>query len=181
MLFNPQRDTSGATKDPKAFYEELARFTDTYKSSLSNVFKDCFDVQQVRTDQVLHWLMRTVMVPKADLKRLLHRGVILIGDSAHATPILGGQGGNLAIFDAVKLADILASKLGWNSWHGGTLMQRGSNIDQVQPENYYKAMGLCRPKLAKMYETQWSDWNKAVTESGERLVEMHKPHEGLSS
>ena len=49
--------------------------------------------------------MRTVLVPENDFRRLLKRRVIImIGDSVHATPLLGAKGANFAILDAMELA-----------------------------------------------------------------------------
>jgi 2-polyprenyl-6-methoxyphenol hydroxylase-like FAD-dependent oxidoreductase len=51
--------------------------------------------------------MRTVLVPENDLRRLFMCGVTMIGDSVHATPILGAKGANFVISDAVELAGVI--------------------------------------------------------------------------
>jgi flavin-dependent dehydrogenase len=71
---------------------------------LEQPFKDAFDVEKMRRDRILHWLMRDILVPLGDLKTLAEKGVIAIGDAVHPTPILGGEGANSAIADAVELA-----------------------------------------------------------------------------
>jgi tyrosinase len=94
------------TDIPEEFYEELNEFTTAH--DVGQPYVDCFDVDQIRTECLLHWLMRTILVPKQGLLRLLQHGVVMIGDSAHVVPILGGQGANIAILDTIKLANALA-------------------------------------------------------------------------
>ena len=36
----------------------------------------------------------------------------MIGDTAHAVPILGGHGANMAILDAINIVDVLAEEKG---------------------------------------------------------------------
>ncbi|PMD25117.1 FAD/NAD(P)-binding domain-containing protein [Hyaloscypha hepaticicola] len=74
-------------------------------------FKDAFDVEKMRRDRILHWLMTDILVPLGDLKILAEKGVIAIGDAVHATPILGGEGANSAIADAVELAKWILSQV----------------------------------------------------------------------
>ena len=148
-LHNPERPMSGATDIPEEFYEELNEFiTD---NDVGQPFTECFDVDRIRTERLLHWLMRTVLVPKQDLLRLLQNGIVMIGDAAHAVPILGGGGANMAILDAIGLADTLAE-------HGG------------------EARGL-----SDFYEDRWQGWYAAVEESKKRLVGMHDGSSNESS
>ena len=104
-LYHPERSIAGATDIPEEFYEQLKDFVTASKPS--QPFEECFNVNQIRSERLLHWLMRTVLVPRQDLLRLLRYGIVIIGDSAHAVPILGGEGANLAILDAIKLAEKL--------------------------------------------------------------------------
>jgi 2-polyprenyl-6-methoxyphenol hydroxylase-like FAD-dependent oxidoreductase len=45
-----------------------------------------------------------------DLLTLAESGVLLIRDAAHAMPILGGEGANSAILDAVGFVECIASR-----------------------------------------------------------------------
>jgi len=102
-MHRPDRVTGDATKIPDAFYEEV-----TQLRGLPKPFADAFEVEKIKKDRVLHWLMRTTYVPPTDLKELARKGVVLIGDAAHAQPIIGGSGGNAAIMDGLQLAEHIA-------------------------------------------------------------------------
>jgi len=67
-------------------------------------------VGRMRTERILHWLMRDIVVPLEDLLRLAEGGMVLVGDSAHAMPILGGEGANFAVINAVGLADAIKER-----------------------------------------------------------------------
>ncbi len=88
-LHRPDRPNAGATDIPEEFYDELNNYFAAH--DVGQPFIECFDISQIRTERLLHWLMRTVQVPKQDLVRLLHHGIVMIGDAAHAVPILGGD------------------------------------------------------------------------------------------
>lgn len=148
-LHNPERPMSGATDIPEEFYKELNEFI--ADNEVGQPFTECFDVDRIRTERLLHWLMRTILVPKQDLFRLLQNGIVMIGDSAHAVPILGGGGANMAILDAIGLADTLAE-------HGGEARA-----------------------LSDFYEDRWQGWFHAVEESKKRLVGMHDGSSNESS
>lgn len=92
--------------------------------------------------------MRTVIVPKQDLLRLLQHGIVTIGDAAHAVPILGGHGANMAILDAIHLADVLAKQNG---------------------EEKTTTTGL-----KDFYEDKWQGWYEAVEDSKKELVDVHR-------
>ncbi|TVY47702.1 FAD-dependent monooxygenase [Lachnellula occidentalis] len=100
-LYKPNRPLSGATDIPEAFYQEINTLE---RKNLKQPFKDIFDAEKMSTDRVLHWLMRSLLVSKQDLLNLASKGVFLIGDAAHAQPIIGGQGANAAMRDGVELA-----------------------------------------------------------------------------
>lgn len=63
---------------------------------------------QIRQDRLYHWLMRTMRLPRDGLKQMAARGVVIVGDAAHAMPIFAGEGGNHALVDAVKLGEHLS-------------------------------------------------------------------------
>ena len=109
-LHSPNRPNADATNIPDEFYEELAML-----QNLEPPFKAIFNPAKVREDRILHWLMRTVKPDLNEAKWLADRGVLLIGDAIHATPILGGEGANTAIRDGIELAEYIASK-GVDKW-----------------------------------------------------------------
>jgi len=99
-LHRPDRATGAASSIPDAFYDEIDRLRE-----LPKPFADAFDVEEIKKDRVLHWLMRTTYVPPSELIALAGKGAVLIGDAAYAQPILGGSGGNSAIMDGLQLAE----------------------------------------------------------------------------
>ena len=109
-LHSPDRPVAGATSIPEEFYEELVAL-----QGLEPLFEAIFDAETVREDRVLHWLMRSVRPSQSEAHRLASHGVILIGDAAHATPILGGEGANMAIRDGIELAEHITTS-GTDAW-----------------------------------------------------------------
>jgi 2-polyprenyl-6-methoxyphenol hydroxylase-like FAD-dependent oxidoreductase len=109
-LHKPDRELSDATKIPDELFNELSAFF----KALAHPFAPLFAPEVVRKDRILHWLMRTSNVAKEDAKDLAKKGVVCIGDAAHATPIVGGNGANEGIEDAVSLAEWIANEGGAN-------------------------------------------------------------------
>lgn len=142
-LHNPDRPQTDATKIPDEFYEEVDRFIRTRNPGTP--FNECFNVDRLRSDRILHWLMRTVMVPKQELLLSLP-DVVLIGDSVHAVPILGGEGANMAIVDAIRLAEALGLdsrsmqvkdfyEKSWSEWHNGVEASKKALVEMHQADN----------------------------------------------
>lgn len=113
-LHRPNRSNAEATSIPNDFYAEISALT-----HLENPFKNVFDVEKIRQDRVLHWLMRTGLVNLRDIQALAQRGILFIGDAVHAEPILGGEGANVAMVDGCELADFIASSgvAGVSAWY----------------------------------------------------------------
>ncbi|EKD19184.1 uncharacterized protein L3040_009374 [Drepanopeziza brunnea f. sp. 'multigermtubi'] len=133
-LHRPGRSTGEAGNISEAFYREVSQLRE-----LKQPFQDAFDEEKVRKGRTLHWLMRDLMVPKEELDGLAKKGVLLIGDSAHALPILGGEGACFAVGDAVKLADAIEKE----------------RVDASYGEMYGEwegAMKKGRETLARMHE-----------------------------
>ena len=61
-LHHPERPIVGATDIPEEFYDELNDLITA--DDMGQPFTESFDVDQIRTECLLHWLMRTVIVPK---------------------------------------------------------------------------------------------------------------------
>ena len=135
-LFKPNREDWEAHYIPNEFYSEIEGLKD-----LGPVFGNIFHPQKVRQDKLLNWLMRSLLVPLEKLQELADQGILLIGDAAHAMPILGSEGANWAFSDAIDLTYYLADN--------------------------------ALPRLRNFYENRYPDWEQAVSESEERLFEMH--------
>ena len=105
QLHQPARELQQAADFSEPFFSEASKLQE-----LEDPIKDAFDADKMRGDRILHWLMRDILVPSDDLKSFAERGIVLIGDAAHATPILGGGGANSALADAVELAEWIASR-----------------------------------------------------------------------
>ena len=98
-LHKPDRPLSGATEIPAEFYEEVGAM-----KGLDQLFEEVFDQEKLKTDRILHWLMRTTSIGVEEFHALACNGIFFMGDAAHAQPILGGQGANNAIKDGIHLA-----------------------------------------------------------------------------
>ncbi|KAI1413341.1 hypothetical protein F5Y13DRAFT_28964 [Hypoxylon sp. FL1857] len=100
----PNRPVSGATDIPEEFFEEIAALKE-----LEQPFKEVFDVEKLRLERVLHWLMRTVLVSHQELCALAEKGVFFMGNSVHAEPVLEGEGAGNAITDGIELAKCIST------------------------------------------------------------------------
>ena len=103
-LHRPNRPTSGSEDISDDFYLELEGL-----QGLNPAFADIFDVEKVMQDRLRYWLMRTALGSLEDYQTLADQNVLLLGDSSHAMPILGGQGANFATKDGVELAEHIAA------------------------------------------------------------------------
>lgn len=128
-LHRPKRPNAEATSIPNEFYAELSALP-----HLELPFKDAFDVEKIRQDRVLHWLMRTGLVNLRDLQALAQKGILFIGDAAHAEPILGGEGANAAMVDGFELADFIASQgvAGLSAWYEKRYSRWKSNMREIE-------------------------------------------------
>jgi 2-polyprenyl-6-methoxyphenol hydroxylase-like FAD-dependent oxidoreductase len=111
-LYKPNRPVSGATDIPKEFFQEIDAL-----GNLEQPFKEIFNAEKLQKERILHWLMRVVLVPLPELQELNKKGVVLMGDSVHAEPILGGNGANEAIGDGIALAECIANGDSISSWY----------------------------------------------------------------
>ena len=84
------------------FYDEIDELRD-----LPSPFYEIFHGQAMRRDRLLNWLMRYSLDNVGDLSRAANQGVLLVGHACYQEPILGSEGANHAIEDAIDLADHL--------------------------------------------------------------------------
>ncbi|KAF2877711.1 hypothetical protein BDV95DRAFT_559897 [Massariosphaeria phaeospora] len=114
VLHKPDRPMSGATDMPKEFFHEIAALRD-----LPQPFKEMFEIEKLKTDRILHWLMRVGLVSMQELQRLAKKEVFFMGDAVHVEPIIGGQGANVAVTDGLELAECIAKSgtKGLSEWY----------------------------------------------------------------
>lgn len=106
-LYRPHRSKDEAQTTPQALFSELAAL----QSTLPEPFRSVFDPEAVEKDRLLNWLQRSLHLDPLSSEPLLKaagEGIVLMGDAVHAEPILGGQGANEAILDAMELAEVIA-------------------------------------------------------------------------
>ena len=77
-------------------------------------------------------------------------GIVFVGDSWHAMPIFGGEGGNHALVDAIELAKILEGA------------KEASAEDVKSAINGY-------------YDRSWRRCTDAVRRSTQRFYQLHRP------
>lgn len=103
-LYQPNRSNEDAKKIPDELFQEVSAL-----EGLSPPFSEVFQVQDMRNDRILHWLMRNTSVPLSELQSASEtNGIYFMGDAIHAEPIVGGNGANAAILDALSLGEKIA-------------------------------------------------------------------------
>ena len=135
-VFRPDRRAREADTIPNEFYREIESLKD-----LGPGFGEIFHPQHVRQDKILNWLMRSLLVPLEKLQELADQGILLIGDAAHAMPILGSEGANWAIKDGNDLANHLADN---------QFSQLRSFYEQRYPE-WQRAVSESERRLSDMH------------------------------
>ncbi|CAK4031130.1 FAD NAD(P)-binding domain-containing [Lecanosticta acicola] len=103
-LYRPHRAKSEAREMPEVLFSEI----DALKGRLQEPYAAVFDSAAMKQDRMLHWLMRTLRVEQHRVTKAVQDNIVLIGEAAHAEPILGGRGGSEAIEDGMELALMLA-------------------------------------------------------------------------
>ncbi|KAK9897959.1 FAD/NAD(P)-binding domain-containing protein [Cystobasidium minutum MCA 4210] len=134
-LFKPDRSTAEANAIPAEFFDEVE----------ASSFSDQVNREKTKEDRLLSWLLRSIELQEGDLERL-PKGVVVIGDAAHGTPILGGDGAEQAIQDAIALSKVI-----------------GEASD--------KEMDV---KLREFSKAALLRWKESVKDSISRLEQMHR-------
>jgi 2-polyprenyl-6-methoxyphenol hydroxylase-like FAD-dependent oxidoreductase len=136
QLHRPDREVQQATDISGIFFQEVIKL-----GELEQSFKDALDREKMRGDRILHWPIRDILVPLDDLKSLAEKGVLIIGDAGHETPILGGEGANSAVSDTVELAD----------WISGRRVDGVSGIYEKRFEEWENEIDESEESLAGMH------------------------------
>ena len=89
---------------PLSFYRKLAEI-----GPLAEPFLSVLNLDSAQHTAKYNWLMRSVQVPKTDLLRIAGKGIVMIGDAAHAMPIVAGEGANHALLDGLQLGKALGN------------------------------------------------------------------------
>lgn len=137
LLFLQRDGINKAGILPHVYNEEIS------KLELMSPFKEIFDIEMMWGDRILHWLMRASLVEIEELERLATGGMVMIGDAAHSLPILGGEGANFAIQDAMKLAEAL---------EGG--VENVGKFYKAQHGGWKAAIRDADKRLVMMHETE---------------------------
>ncbi|KPI40071.1 uncharacterized protein AB675_11300 [Cyphellophora attinorum] len=152
-LYKPNRSKSEADNISPEYYKEIDELASVEPIKSNAAIRQLLGQDESAKEEpkgaIKNWLMRTLIVSKQDLLKLLRQySVAMIGDSVHTTPILGGSGANMAVNDAIELADVIAKH-----WKSGNITTG----------------------VSEFYETKWDEWNNAVQESKWELAALHQP------
>lgn len=139
-LYRPDITNEEARQIPQALLDELA------SRNLAEPWALFLNAEAMRTQSVFNWISRCVFVTRDDVERSAQQGVVFVGDSWHAMPIFGGEGGNHAIVDGVQLARAIAGSVG--------------NLDQA---------------VAAYYDGAWKRCQEATRRSKQRFYMLHRP------
>lgn len=133
-LHKPDRSNSKAKDTPEELYQEIRTV-----QRLPEPFASMFNVESMKQDRTLHWLMRKTLIPLDKLQELGKEGLWLLGDSVHAEQILGGNGANTAIEDAIHLAEHIAQ-------------HECKHVDQWYAKRYPAWEEAQRDSLSRIYD-----------------------------
>jgi 2-polyprenyl-6-methoxyphenol hydroxylase-like FAD-dependent oxidoreductase len=134
-LHKPNRPNAAAKDIPVEFFQEVEALKE-----LPQPFADVFDAGKLRTERILHWLMRSILISKTELQQLGDKRIWLIGDTAHAEQIIGGGGANSAILDGLSLAEWIAKK--GTSELGSWCDERHSHWQESQDKSHLCIAGI---------------------------------------
>lgn len=139
-LLQPERTKDAAAKTPLELIDVMAET----RSRCAEPFARLLDTErQEKEDRIVHWLQRTVKIPLHDLLESAQHRVALVGDAAHAAPLLTADGANHALLDGLALGEM-----------------EGLESDPIAA-------------LRDFYSKSRSRWQEGQDEADHRLREMH--------
>lgn len=143
-LYRPNVSPEEAKTIPQALLDEISSL------SLAEPWSAVLNPDTIKNHSVFLWTSRCVFVSREDIARSTSQGVAFVGDSWHAMPIFGGEGGNHAIVDAVELAETIID--GRKGVHG--------DFKSLVDAYYDRSFGRCQ---------------NAVRRSRQRFYLLHRP------
>ena len=93
-----------AHKVSLSFYKKLAEI-----GPLAEPFQSVLNLENAQHTAKYNWLMRSLLVPWMDLLHTAKKRVVMIGDAAHAMPIVAGEGASHALLDGLQLGKALGN------------------------------------------------------------------------
>ncbi|KAL9032942.1 MAG: hypothetical protein Q9214_007745 [Letrouitia sp. 1 TL-2023] len=158
-LFNPTRTLEQARQIPEQLLTDLAT------AGLAAPFRDILNPAQIRKNGCYNWLSQSVFIPRAGgLDQGIERGVVFVGDAAHAMPIFGGEGGNHALLDAVELVRSLTE--GENGNENGVELRR--RVNAYYDGAYRRCQGAvrrCRQRFLLLHRPV-AEWRALAVKRG---------------
>ncbi|KAL4927644.1 FAD-dependent oxidoreductase [Aspergillus undulatus] len=143
VLFNSSITSEEAKVIPEALVEEIN------SRQLGEPWSLFINGDAMREHKVFNWLVRCVSVERGDLDSCIGKNVVFVGDSWHAMPIFGGEGGNHALVDGVELARKLVE-----------VIRRGEDVQEA---------------VKAYYDGAWRRCVDAVRRSKQRFYQLHRP------
>lgn len=139
-LYRPNATDEVARQIPQALLDEVTCL------GLAEPWSKVLTESAIRQHSVFQWTSRCVSMRKEEVAQAATEGVVFVGDSWHAMPIFGGEGGCHALVDAVELA--------------GALVRHQDDLDQA---------------IQTYYEEAWKWSHDAVKRSKGRFYVLHRP------
>lgn len=159
-LWMPERDQSSMV--PEQLLKEIGSKT------LVPPFSTLLDTEAIKKGNVHNWLSRSVFIPRHNLDQAAKQGVVFVGDSAHAMPIFGGEGGNHAMLDGVELSRLFIERGCSENRH--TLI--GEDVEFIVRQFYEGAYKRCQDAVRRCRQ-RFSLLHRPLTE-WRQLAEMAK-------
>ncbi|KAI1098428.1 FAD-dependent monooxygenase [Jackrogersella minutella] len=105
-LFRPNITPEEAKQIPQALLDEVAT------RNLAEPWSKYINPEAMKDQRVFNWLSRCVFTTREDVDATMKSGVVFLGDSWHAMPIFGGEGGNHAMVDSIELVQAVVDSNG---------------------------------------------------------------------